>query len=367
MDFNQNIAAGEALQYKCPKCSAPLTFDPNVEKIHCTACGTDFDIDAVKAVAGEQESSKEFDWGEFKKDLNLDEKLDNVRVYSCQSCGALIEADENTVATTCPYCDNNVVLTDRVSGGLKPNAVIPFKITKQELPERLKAFYKNKPLLPKNFFAENVTEKAQGMYVPFWLFNAEVDGRMNFRGERVRIFSSGDYTVTETDHFALEREGSMRFNDVPVDASVKMDNDLMDSIEPFDFSEMKEFDPAYLTGFIAERFDSTPDDELQRASGRMEHSAEEVFKSTIDIAGNFSSRVVGKNLDLKDASVKYVLLPVYLLNCHYGDKKYRYAINGQTGKVVGELPIGKAESIRAFMIPFVITFAAVGALLAVFL
>ncbi|MCR5482467.1 MAG: hypothetical protein K6F52_06695 [Clostridia bacterium] len=364
MEFDENTTVEKALQYKCPRCGAPLEYDPSAEKIHCGACDTDFDIEALKAVAGEGEESDGFDWGDLKKDLNFEEKLEDVRVYQCQSCGALIEADENTVATKCPYCENNVVITDRVSGGLRPNAVIPFKITKKDIPERLKAFYKNKPLLPKNFFSENVTEKAQGMYVPFWLFNAEIDGHVSFRGERVHVYKSGDYRVTETDHFAMERDGEMAFRNVPVDASVKMDNDLMDSIEPFDFSEMKDFDPAYLTGFVAERFDSTPDDELERASGRMENSAENVFKSTI--SGYSAVRVVTKNLKMRNSSVKYVFLPVYILNCHYGDKKYRYAINGQTGKVVGELPIGKAESIKAFLIPFLIAFAAMTGLVLIF-
>jgi len=330
--------------YKCPQCGAPLAFDPASQQVKCAHCGGEFSVEAVQAFHRAESDGQAFDWGEYKQGLSQ-ETLDNTVVYRCQSCGAEIETDANTAATKCPYCDNNVVLTDRVKGGLKPNAVIPFKITPKELPGVIEKFYKGKKLLPKGFFSANKIGKVQGVYIPFWLFDCKLDGTMMLDAENFLTYDEGDYIVHETQHYLLERDGSMAFAHVPVDASVKMDNDLMDSVEPYDFSELVPFDGAYLSGYLADRFDSGPDDELPRAEDRMQTSAETVVKNTSPF-GTVSMR--SNNMDIRGASVKYAMLPVYLLNCEYGGKKYRYAVNGQTGKVVGELPVSGSKSFAWF-------------------
>ncbi|MBR6258980.1 MAG: hypothetical protein IKR21_02085 [Oscillospiraceae bacterium] len=327
-------------EYKCLSCGAPLEFDAGSQNVSCNSCGNSFTVEALQAAQDADPNQSSFDWGDYKKDYGQG-GIEGTNVYLCESCGAEIEADANTAATRCPYCDNNIVLTDRVSGGLRPNGVIPFKITKEQLPEYLKKFYKGKSLLPRGFFSNHVLSKAQGVYVPFWLYGCHLSGSMDFDAQTVRTYRDGNYDCTETSHYLLRRQGRMEFENVPVDASLKMDNDLMDSLEPFDFSELKPFDGAYLSGFVADKFDSTPDDEMDRAEGRMLKSAADEISST----ANYGMVTVrSKNLKADDAKVSYVLLPVYLLNCEYGGKKYQYAVNGQTGKTVGELPVSKGKS-----------------------
>ncbi len=343
----------DAHSYKCPSCGAPLAYSAEGGKLHCSSCDNDYDIEALECA--ERENKESFDWGEYKKTLSS-EKLQNTVIYSCKSCGANIEADANTAATHCPYCDNEVVIEDRVEGGLKPNAIIPFKIDKKQLPELIKGFFKGKPLLPSHFLDMHKIDGLQGVYVPFWLFDAELDGSVVLNGEIVRHYSKGQYNYTETAHYMLEREGSMDFSKVPADGSVRMDNDLMDSIEPFDYSELVDFNSAYLSGFIADRFDSDTDAELPRVTKRMMTSAVDAFEET---AGEYSGVSLRSNgMDVVSASVKYVLMPVYLLNCHYKGKLYRFAVNGQTGKVVGELPISKLKGWLYFLASFVGGFAA---------
>lgn len=343
------------MEFKCPNCSAPLRFDPSAQEVVCDNCNTTISVEGLKASV-----DGGFDWGDLKRSFANGETFSNTKVYQCQSCSAIIEADENTAATTCPYCDNNVVLTDRVSGGLKPNAIIPFKIDKKDVKGLIDRFYKGKKLLPKDFFEQNTQEKIHGVYVPFWLFNANVDGRVTMNASITRVHRMGDYKVTDTDHFLLERGGDMDFKNLPVDASTKFDDDLMDSIEPFDYSQLKDFDPGYLTGFVADRFDSDPDSELPRAERRMVNSAVRTLSQN---PGPYMiSSVASTNMNVRRADVKYVFLPVYLLNCQYQGKKYRYAVNGQTGKVVGELPSSKSKAFKYFMVPFAIALAVVTAL-----
>lgn len=356
MDFDINTQS-RPLEYKCPNCSAPLSFDPGQQRVACPNCGTVFENDALNAIAQDAMGGG-FDWGDYKSSFDCSERL-NTKVYQCQGCSALIEADENTAATKCPYCDSNVVLQDRIEGGLKPNAIIPFKKTKEEVPGLVSAFYKNKKLLPNNFFGENVSEKVQGVYVPFWLFDANVIGHISMNSSRTSVHRQGDYQVSVTEHFRHERGGDMNFYKVPVDASTKFDDDLMDSIEPYDYSALSEFSSSYLTGFLADRFDSDPEKEIPRAQDRMVNSAVAALESTVKGYGPCS--LVSSNMNVRRADVKYVFLPVYLFNCSYMGKSYRYAVNGQTGKVVGELPIDKGKSALRLIIPWLICIVAAAA------
>ena len=349
-------------EYKCPSCASTLAFSPEKGKLVCGSCGNEYDLEAMQAFnqSGEK-ASNGFDWSSYKKEFDTSEHLDDTQVYVCKSCGATIETDSSTSATACPYCGNNVILDDKLDGGLKPNAIIPFKITPKTLPDAVRKFYSKKKLLPKGFFDDNKIGKIQGVYVPFWLYDCDLDGDMTFNATRVRTYREGQYDCTETSYYLLERKGDMGFSLVPCDASLKADNDLMDSIEPFNYSELIDFDKAYLSGYLAERFDTDPDNELDRATSRMKHSIENVFKKNTGLYSSVSLR--SSDVKITKASVKYVLLPVYLLNCKYKGKDYRYAVNGQTGKVVGELPISTPRCFAWFGGVAGCVFAAVFALM----
>ena len=328
--------------YKCPTCGAPLRYT-TTGKMTCTSCGNAYEIEAIKSMLPESDGDG-FDWGDYKKQLKSTEtKLEDRNVYVCRSCGAAIETDDTTAATRCPYCDNEVLATDRLSGGLRPNGVIPFSIEKDEAVRAVKAHFHRKPLLPRSFLASHKLGRIQGIYVPFWLFDADVQGSVDFDGTKVRQYSDSNYDYTETKHYLVQVSGGMRFSCIPVDGSEKMDDGLMDAIEPFDYSGIKPFDAAYLSGFLADRFDEDPDKSLPRASQRMQSSAAGVLRTHAD--GDYVSLTVKRSrFDLSNASVQYVLLPVYVLNLEFKNQKYRFAVNGQTGKVVGELPISKAVS-----------------------
>ncbi len=346
---------GLITEYKCPGCGAPLAFDAASGRVTCEHCGNSYSVADVVASKKPETTAEEFDWGNYKAGLST-EVLDNTVVYQCQSCGAVLETDVNTVAKSCPYCDNNVVLTSRVSAGLKPNAVVPFEIDKQQLKEIVHEFYKGKKLLPRNYFSDSYIDGILGVYIPFWLFDCTVEGEVDFRAETVERHESSRETIITTREYLLRRDGSMNFKNVPVDASTKMDDDFMDSIEPYDFSKMVPFSEAYLPGFVADRFDSDPDQELPRVNRRVLSSTLAGLESTV---AGYSSVVQDSNtLRLKDPRVKYVFLPAYIINCKYGGKKYQYAVNGQTGKIVGELPSSKALAGAAFFKAFAIALAA---------
>ena len=185
------------------------------------------------------------------------------------------------------------------------------------------------------------------MYVPFWLFDADADAKIRYRATRIRHWSDSRYEYTETSYYNITREGSLRFEKVPVDGSEKMDDALMESIEPFNFAEAVDFQTAYLAGFVADKYDVDAEQSIDRANKRIKKSTEDVFASTVE--GYTSITPESSCINLQNGTSKYALLPVWLLNTEWNGQKYTFAMNGQTGKLVGNLPLDKSAYKRSLL------------------
>ena len=184
------------------------------------------------------------------------------------------------------------------------------------------------------------------MYVPFWLFDADADAHIRYHATRIRTWSDRDYDYTETQHYAILRSGDLSFTHVPVDGSSRMPDDLMESIEPFDFSSAVDFQTAYLSGYLADRYDVNADDSIGRANERVKKSTESVFASTV--VGYHTVVPENTSVRLANGRVRYALYPVWLLNTVWNGKTFSFAMNGQTGKFVGDLPVDKGKKWRWF-------------------
>lgn len=349
----------EAITYQCPSCGAPLRFDGTDGKLHCDSCGNSYErenieqFSAVNTAAAEENS--------FKWETYTDDEVVEAKVYTCPQCGGEITGDSVTAAARCPYCDNYVVMAEQVSGILKPDIIVPFKTTKQQAVEALRAFYKGKKLLPNLFKDENRINEVRGVYVPFWLFDCSADANMTFDCTNVTSWTSGGYRYTKTDHYAALRAGGVDFANVPVDASSKMADDFMDSIEPFDLSAAVNFDSAVLSGFLADKFDVSSQNSLPRANERIKNSVSQLFRNSVQGYSSVSERAGSIKVD--NGKIKYALLPVWILNTRYRDKLYTFAMNGQTGKLVGNLPVDRGKFWRRFLITAAVIAAPVIALL----
>ena len=270
-----------------------------------------------------------------------------MKAYSCPSCGAELICDASTAATSCPYCGNPTVVPGQFSGALKPDFVIPFKLSKEDAVAALKNHYKGKPLLPKAFTNGNHIEEIKGVYVPFWMFDGQAEGSVDYEGLIIHVYESGDYEITETEHYDVRRGGSIAFEKVPVDASSKMPDDHMDSIEPYNYKDLRAFSTAYLPGFLADKYDVTVEQSQERADGRCAASLEGALHRTTT---QYSSCIPkSRNINLRRGKVHYALLPVWMLHTKWNGKDFLFAMNGQTGKLVGDLPtdMGKFWAIFA--------------------
>ena len=333
-------------EYKCPCCGGAIAFDAGLQKMKCPYCDTEFEMETLSAYDSElsKETADEMEWESTAADAWQEE--DGIRSYVCKSCGGEIVGDNNTAATSCPFCGNPVVMMEQFSGSLKPDRVIPFKLDKKAAISALKEHYKGKKLLPKVFKEENHLHEIQGIYVPVWLFDAEAEADVRFKATQVRAWSDSRYDYTQTSYFALSRSGQLAFSCIPVDGSTKMDDAMMESIEPYDFSQAVDFQTAYLAGYFADKYDVTAEDSIQRANERIKRSTEEAFASTAkgytSVTPEFSS------VRLQKGQTRYALYPVWLLNTKWNGKLYTFAMNGQTGKMVGDLPMDKAAYIKWF-------------------
>jgi DNA-directed RNA polymerase subunit RPC12/RpoP len=342
MDNTQSV-----LEYNCPCCGAGLKFGENIQKMTCEYCDNTFDLETVKTYNNaEQKTEDSFEWDPSNTNAWTNEETNCIRSYTCQSCGGELITDENTVATFCPYCENPTILPGRVSGTLRPDAVIPFQKSKEEAKAAFTQLCKGKPLLPKMYSQEQRIERITGIYVPFWLYNCSTDFDATYKATRVRHWMDSKYSYTKTDHYLLTRAANADFSFIPMDASSKMDNAIMESIEPFDFSKMIDFETAYLSGFFADRYDVESTQGEERIRQRVSETMEDMIGSSL--IGYSSAIPTSKQIRVLHGSAKYVLLPVWMLHTKYKNKTYVFAMNGQTGKMTGTFPICPKRSAAWF-------------------
>jgi len=335
------------LEYKCPCCNAGLVFDQADQKLSCEYCGNDFDLEAVREFnTPPEEAVEEPLWEPSSQQNWSDAEQEALRTFQCPACGGEIVGDETTAATFCPFCDNPAVFPGRLSGGLKPDAVIPFKKGKEDAKNAFRTLCKGKPLLPKGFADEQRVEKITGIYVPFWLYDCTADQSARYNATRVRHWSDAHYNYTRTDYFLVNRAAKASFGGIPMDGSAKMDNRITESIEPFDYSQMVDFDTAYLTGFFADKYDVKSEDGQSRIRQRVGNTLDSLIQQSL--IGYTTAIPSNKNLKIQHGVSKYVLLPVWMLISQYKGKTYTFAMNGQTGKMTGSFPICPKRSFAWF-------------------
>lgn len=367
--------AVQVTNYQCPACTGPVHFSPETGKVVCDYCGSSYEMKEIEAFYAEKDAkaaeamqkkeekaasgtaqeqvstepvednregtevSGEWDISSLSSDWGAD--TPNMKAYNCPSCGAELICDSSTGATSCPYCGNPTVVPGQFTGSLKPNYIIPFKIDKNAAIQALKKHYKGKYFLPNSFSSENHLQEIKGVYVPFWMFDGKADASATYDATITTVRKMKDEEITDTAHYRVTRGGNMAFEKVPVDASTKMSDEYMDSIEPYDYEELKEFSTAYLPGFLADKFDVAVEDSWGRADERCEQTIKAALRST---ATGYQSCIATREwVDMERGKVHYALLPVWLLTTKWNGKNYLFAVNGQTGKTVGDLPVSKGK------------------------
>ena len=341
------------INYKCPSCGAPMLFNPETQKLSCDYCGTTLSVEEYKKQFGDpekREETAEEKAAEKAQKVETEEEgakaegetgpSMKVKRYICPSCGAEVVTDELTAATMCSFCGNTTLMEDVLEEKC-PVEVIPFKITKEQALEKFKAWTKKGLFTPKDFKSANTMEKMTGIYVPFWLVDYKANVKLHAHCTRTRTTRTRDMEYIYTDHFDVRRDVDAGYTKIPMDASEKMEDKTMDLLEPFHYEDLKKFEMPYPSGYLAEVYSQTDKDMEERGKGRVRKYA--VDEAMATITGYSGVNIVQQNLRIDEEKAEYVMLPVWMLNYRYKDKTYQFALNGQTGKQVGTLPLSKGR------------------------
>lgn len=323
----------DASQYKCPNCGAELVFDPSTQQINCEFCRSEFTVEKIKEIyaAIEPDSPEET---ALKKDFES-----HTNLYHCSTCGAEIMAEDDTTATFCYYCHSPVILSGRLTGDFKPSKIIGFHIEREQAVQSFKNWCGKKKFIPSDFKSQQQLEKMTGLYVPFWVTDCDVTADFHAIGKRIRSWSSGSYRYTEIKEYSVERVAEIRAEGVPADGQSKIEDILMESIEPFDYTALKPFDMSYFSGFFADKYDVDKAAVFPRIRDRVTQASRNIINNSV--SGYSSVSVRNQSYNINKTKWDYIMLPVWFMTYRYKDKIYEFAINGQTGKLAGTPPLDK--------------------------
>lgn len=354
------------VHYKCPNCGADMAFNAETGMLSCDSCGR---TDNIEQMAGEKHSSSggtysydmdekdeeaaraafDRDYEELQDEPELHNtfKGDEAAEYHCKNCGAVLITDSQTTATTCSFCQAGVVLGDRLSGSLAPAKVIPFTISKNQAQEAFRKWCRKGLLTPSDFMTADRIKNITGLYVPFWLFDLNGRGEAEATCTRVRTYTMGEWIYTETKYYHVYRKVDLNYLRIPCDASQKMEDTMMDKLEPYDYSSLKDFNMPYLAGYIAEKYDFDDNALLPRIRDRVDDYVDAYIRSTIN--GYSTVSFHRKSIDIRKRRADYTLLPVWMVCYDYKKAEHIFAMNGQTGKIIGKPPLSAAKIAVWFM------------------
>ncbi len=301
--------------FKCKNCGGNVIYSPEHHKMYCPFCDS------------------------FE---SQEKKTENQSLVTCINCGGEIHEDEFTSASKCPYCDNYIIFDERVSGQYLPKLLIPFQYGKESVKQLLRNKFKSCAFAPSDFLSEAKLNEMKGMYVPFWMYDYHVRGNYEGEGKKVKTWVSGEKEYTETSVYRIVRDMETDFDKMPVDASNVMPNEIMDLLEPYDYNALQQFNEEYMSGFFGERYNEDDVTCEPRAVQKAKSDAEVILKQSISGYTGLTT-TVDNQVTLSRTDTNYTLLPVWIYNYKYKDVDYTFHVNGQTGKIIGKVPISKQK------------------------
>ena len=321
------------IHFKCPDCGAYLEFSPEQAQFVCAYCGKAFDEAALREQSEQREKESESSRPEAEEG--------GLRTYHCQNCGAEIVTGETTAATRCYFCHNPVVISERVSDRYRPDGIIPFSIDREDARGRFDAFIRKRMFVDRRFFSEAQLEDFSGVYYPFWVGEITGEGSFSGEGKTVHTETTGNYVVTTTSYYSLEREGRLVFRDLIRKALNQADRQLSDGIHPYDQNEMKPFAAGYLSGFLAEKRDMEEKDAEEDMLREVRGYVRDLLTQDSGLSGLDGSTQFTPD----KPRLRYALLPAWVLTWRHEQtgKVYYYMMNGQNGRVCGKLPLKKTK------------------------
>lgn len=299
--------------YKCRNCGANAVYSPEKGTMYCPYCDSQ-DSEELAPGGG---------------------------MAVCMNCGGELKPGDYMSAVKCEHCGTYVIFEERTEGSYKPRVILPFKLGKKEVQEKIRARYAKSAFIPADFLSDAKLSEIEGMYIPFFLYDFDCHYDIKATGSKIRTWRSGNYEYTETSLYQVERDATIDFEKLPVDASIAMPDEAMDLIEPYDYKALEDFQTKYMSGFFAEKYNMDATELGPRAKDKAKADAKAIMNKTITGYSTITNRTDNVTMDEKKAD--YALLPVWCYYYKYKGKDYLFKMNGQTGKIVGKPPVSWAR------------------------
>lgn len=315
-----------AITYKCPNCPSALKLDPKTQRFVCDYCQSSFSIEELKGASPKAES-------------NADKAA--ARLYHCQNCGAEVFTDDTTAATFCVYCHSPVVLSGQLAGEFMPDQVIPFSVEKESVTKEMMNWCKKKRFIDDAFFDQAQVEKLSGVYFPYFIVDGKTKGSLRRQGQKVKVWTQGDYRYTQTDTYQIEREGEIAFEDIPINALSKDHTYILSGIQPFNQKKAIPFSMPYLSGFLADKRNVSQSDVMPEVKETAAGFTSRLLNETVTAYSNYGPAT--ETASLEKTVFSYVLMPAWLLTYRFGKEQYYFAMNGESGKIAGRVPLSQKK------------------------
>jgi DNA-directed RNA polymerase subunit RPC12/RpoP len=341
---------------KCPNCGSNLTLNADTGLLDCPNCGSSFDPQKLAVTVEELEAKQAEPTDTSQAPAQADaqaqaqgeaqpQEAPEQTEFVCNACGAKLVTDSHTAATFCAFCGSPALVGKRLTEQFQPQYMIPFKYSRKSAEEAFIQWAGKGKWTPFGFVSKKNVQKMTGLYVPFWLFN--INATIDAKGTATKSHYRGNDEIVES--FNFERKAQLYWNNVPLDGETRIDDALMEAIEPFDFRALMPYDYRYLPGFYADRYDQTPQDLSGRATKRGIDGINQALNSSLK--GTYDRFTIKENLSRIDSmEANYALLPVWFLSYKYRNKYYYFAMNGQTGEVAGQVPVSPVKKMMFFFI-----------------
>ncbi len=329
-----------AIGFPCRGCGSQMAYSPKSGKLSCVYCGSEQEIDAPLREAPE--------YLYFPDDDRYDAPIwenEEDRLITCASCGADTLISPATVTATCPFCGSHYVTEPRPSDRLiLPETMMPFRIPEEEAVKAFSDWVKKRYLAPRAFRRGIHRPEPQGVYIPSWTFDAALDTDYNGFGGRRRTVT---YTVrvngktqtrtrTVTDWYPISGRSHLSFDDIPVIASKSIDRKLLEKVSPYSMKVLHVYNPAYLAGFLSERYSISLSGGFAEARRMMEARMCRHIESSL---GYDTYRGMQYFHRFESVRFKHILLPVWIATYRYHEKAYPFMVNGETGRIAGRAPL----------------------------
>ena len=288
----------KALDIKCPGCGSKIIYNPVIGKFYCKHCSGEFNIEDIKI--------KNY-------------KNDNLEKYKCNNCGAEIILDDTIASTECLYCGNTAIIKERLTGEFRPDFIVPFRTTKEHIYEQFKVLEKNNTQIDKNFIQNMKIKRIKPVYIPYFLYSFNLSARCTLAYQNQ---NNGQF-------FFKEKKARIILKDVPMDGSVELDDDTMATLFPYNLEDKLEYNDAYLSGWHAEMYDEPK----EKITNVLIERAKTVMRRYF-IRKKHCTSVAVDNPYVALKQIKYILLPVWIIEVEHKKQIIKFYMNGQTKELI---------------------------------